>query len=95
MTETGTWASPAANASYFSSRRHEGITISVGVPCDAIAPSSPIRKTAMLFPGMFAQSSHFPSAVITRFCGPLPRLGSISISDSSPSSAMRYAARLS
>ncbi len=81
---------------YFSNRRHEGITISVGVPCGVIAPSSPpIRNTEMLFPACSRRGSHLPSAVITRFCGPLPRLGSISIKVSSPSSAMRYAARLS
>ena len=46
--------------------------------------SASIRNTATLFPGMFAQSSHSPSGVIARFCGPFPRLGSMAISVSLP-----------
>jgi hypothetical protein len=43
-----------------------------------------IRKTTTLFPGMLAQSSHFPSGVMARFCGPRPRLGSMPIRLSQP-----------
>ena len=44
-----------------------------------------IPKTATLLPGMFAQRNHAPSAVIARFCGPLPRLDSIAMSVNFPS----------
>ena len=67
-----------------------------GSPTDFRPPvSGSIRNTATLLPGMFAHSSNLPSGVIARFCGPLPRLGSIPISVSRPSSPIRYAAMLS
>ena len=54
-----------------------------------------IRNTATLFRGMYAHSSHSPSGVIARFCGPFLRLGMIAISDSRPSTPTLYAAMLS
>ena len=63
-----------------------GPVISVGLPTDFSLPSAPMRKIARLLPGMLAHSRRFPSAVIARFCGPLPRLGMISISVRFPSS---------
>ncbi len=53
-----------------------------------------IRNVATLLPGMFAPQQRFAAGEIARFCGPLPRLGSIPISVSLPSSPMRYAAML-
>ncbi len=54
-----------------------------------------MRNTATRSLGMFAQSRNSPPAVIARFCGPLPRLGSTPTSVSRPSSPIAYAAMLS
>ena len=51
--------------------------------------SGSMRNTATLLPGMLAQSSNSPPGVIARFCGPLPRLGTIASKVSRPSSPMR------
>ncbi len=73
----------------------EGLGIETGSPTDFRPPVGSIRNTATLLPGMFAHSSSLPSGVIARFCGPLPRLGSIASSVSRPSSPIWYAAMLS
>lgn len=54
-----------------------------------------MRNTATLSPGMFAHSTHPPSGVTHRFCGPFPRLGSMPISDNAPSPPTAYMAMLS
>jgi hypothetical protein len=75
---------------------HDGPLWRTGSPADFSRPDAgSIRNTAMLFPGVFAQSSQRPSDVTARFCGPFPRLGSMATSESRPSSAIRYAAMLS
>ena len=75
---------------------HEGLLCETGSPADFNAPvCESMRNTATLLPGIFAQSSSSPPGRIAKFCGPLPRLGSMPISVSRPSSARRYAAMLS
>lgn len=74
---------------------HDGILIDIGSPTRSIAPSSLIRNTTTLFPGMLAQMSHLPSGVIAKFCGPLPLLDVIANRLSEPSAAIRYEATLS
>ncbi len=75
---------------------HEGLGCFIGSPAGSNRPDfESIRNTATLFPGMFAHSSHWPSGVIARFCGPLPRLDSMAIRVSRPSSPILYAAMLS
>ena len=78
-----------------SNRIQDGLATETGLPADFRPPDSSMRNTATLLPGMFAHSSSLPSGVIARFCGPLPRLGSMPISVNRPSSPMRYAAMLS
>lgn len=75
---------------------HEGLGIAIGVPASVIRPvRESMRNTATLFPGMLAQISSLPSGVTARFCGPLPELGTMSISVRPPFSAIEYAAMLS
>jgi hypothetical protein len=83
------------NPRHGSSMKHDGLGCLIGSQAEVNRPFfGSIRKTATLFPGMFAQSSQPPSGVMARFCGPLPRLGVMAVSDSRPSSPILYAARL-
>ena len=75
---------------------HDGLGMDTGLPTGVRSPvCASILNTTMLLPGMLAHSNHSPPGVMARFCGPWPRLGSISTSASGPSSPMRYTAMLS
>src|SRR5215510_1570276 len=77
------------NPAHGRSMMHDGLVFLTGSPTDFSRPVfASILNTATLFPGMFAQISHAPSAVIAKFCGPFPKLGSMFTSDNFPSSAM-------
>lgn len=74
----------------------DGLVIAIGSPTDFRPPvCESIRNITTLLLGMFAHSSNSPPGMIAKFCGPLPRLGSMPISVNFPSSPMRYAAMLS
>ena len=75
---------------------HDGKGMETGGPTEVKPPVwGSIRNTATFPPGMFAHRSNSPPGEIARFCGPLPRLGSIPTSVNRPSSPMRNAAMLS
>jgi hypothetical protein len=59
---------------------HDGLGIATGSPVGLIFPVfGSIRKTTTFFPGIFAHNNHPLLEVIARFCGPLPKLGSMLI----------------